>query len=149
VNIYAICADEPVKLKHLSLYLILKAETWQNKASEFWSSIKESRRSNTNSNQNVKQYEQNLVDFLRCFPPLTEDELKLLLALGDRTRDFKQRNISRLLSARCEELAGILRAPESHLVEYMYIDERDSGVYSLKNNQRYMIPSKSYSITGF
>jgi len=49
----------------------------------------------------------------------------------------RQRNQSRLLSVKCEEMEQILKSPERQSSEYTYIDERDSGVYSLKNGLRY------------
>jgi len=51
--------------------------------------------------------------------------------------DVRQGNMSRVLATRCEELEQILKSPDRQTTsEYTYIDERDSGVYSLKNSQR-------------
>ncbi|KAK3737236.1 hypothetical protein QZH41_010866, partial [Actinostola sp. cb2023] len=113
------------------IYSTGQAEAWYQLASEFLTT-----QTRTSHLSKRSQYKKALTEFLRCNPPLPGDELQAMVSLGDRMSHVRQRNQSRLLSVKCEEMEQILKSPERQSSEYTYIDERDSGVYSLKNGLR-------------
>ncbi|KAJ7357572.1 Proto-oncoprotein DBL [Desmophyllum pertusum] len=102
--------------------LLKKAETWYSKAAEFWPS---NATSNTSSSmlspasyRDLQQYEDRLSRFLVKFPPLSPKELLYLETFLDKVPDTQQRNQAKLLTHRCKELEKIIRARETHLVEF-------------------------------
>ena len=66
----------------------------------------------------LQQYEDRLSRFLVKFPPLSPKELLYLEAFLDKVPDTQQRNLAKLLTHRCKELEKIIRARETHLVEF-------------------------------
>lgn len=70
------------------------------------------------SHRDVQQYEDRLSRFLVKFPPLSPKELLYLEAFLDKVPDTQQRNHAKLLTHRCKELEKIIRARETHLVEF-------------------------------
>ncbi|KAL9979494.1 hypothetical protein ACROYT_G017168 [Oculina patagonica] len=100
--------------------LLKKAETWYSKAAEFWPSNATSNSSmfSPASQRDLQQYENRLSRFLVKFPPLSPKELLYLEAFLDKVPDTQQRNQAKLLTHRCKELEKIIRARETHLVEF-------------------------------
>lgn len=98
----------------------LQAETWYSKAAEFWPSNATSNSSmfSPASHRDLQQYEDRLSRFLVKFPPLSPKELLYLEAFLDKVPDTQQRNQAKLLTHRCKELEKIIRARETHLVEF-------------------------------
>lgn len=94
--------------------LLKKAETWYSKAAEFWPSSSTS----SVSYRDVQHYEERLSRFLVKFPPLSQKELIHLETFLEKVPDTQLRNQAKLLTHRCKELEKIIRARETHLVDF-------------------------------
>lgn len=110
-------------LKVLALIFLLwrkclQAETWYSKAAEFWPSSSTNSILSLASHHDLQQYENRLSRFLTKFPPLSPEELLHMETFLDKVPDTQLRNKAKLLTHRCRELEKIIRARETHFVEF-------------------------------
>ena len=96
----------------------MQADSWYSKAAEFWPSRPTSSNLSPASYRDLQQYEDRLSRFLVKFPPLSPKELLYLETFLDKITDTQLRNQAKLLTHRCKELEKIVRARETHLVEF-------------------------------
>ena len=120
------------------ILLTHQAEKWYQRASVFWPTHSSS--STSNSIALPSSYG-NLLAFVERYPPLSAEQLSQLSLYAEKIPDMQHRTRSRLLSHRCKEMSKIIRARQTHLVEFHPKHEFDSGACSnttgTKIKQRY------------
>ena len=114
----------------------VQADSWYSKAAEFWPSRPTSSNLSPASYRDLQQYEDRLSRFLVKFPPLSPKELLQLETFLDKVTDTQLRNQAKLLTHRCKELEKIIRARETHLVEFGRGREGSGSRRSADNPER-------------